>query len=109
MQVTLIDYSNVPGGLLGRRIALMRLNHYRKELGIPTPDEKNEIIDMYKPLWNKIPDIPDANLIRLIDTMKPLIEKAAYEAKYTGDGTYKRQLMKFFTAFMNEKNARYNR
>ena len=49
----------------------------------------------------------DEKIGNIIKALKPLIEIAGNEAKYTGDRKYFNQLMGFFRAFMQEKNRRW--
>ena len=65
------------------------------------------MVNLYLPLMDKVPDIPDANLAALMKSMRPILEKAGEEANYTGDRKYFNQLRGFYSQFAQEKNRRW--
>lgn len=100
MTLKLIDYSNADG----RQKRL--LDKYRKDLGIPSAAEKDTILKTWIDLWGKIAGMSDTELQKNIDLLGPLVEKALYEAKFTGDIGYLDQLKKVQAAFGEERRKR---
>ena len=100
MTFKLIDYSNA------NRKQRVQLDIYRSNLGIPSAAEKDSILKTWIGLWGKISGMSDADLQKNIDLLKPLLEKAQYEAKFTGELGYLDQLQKIWTAFGDERKKR---
>ena len=88
MKVTVVDYVNAykyPG-------AVAKLNKYRTDMGIPTPDEKIRILNNWKPIWAKIPKMGDEELQRRIDQLKKMMAGAVMDSRWSGDPGYEQQL-----------------
>ena len=100
MKVKLIDYSNASGD--DRK----KLDMYRMQMGIPDAKGKNTILTMLQGTWDKIGDMTDEKLDALIGTVKGLMAKAEFEARYTGDYTYFKQLKQHWDRLEKEKQAR---
>lgn len=90
MEVKLIDYSNA--GWLDRT----KLDKYREEMGIPDSKRKNTILKMWQSAWNGISKLGDEQLDKVIQGMSKMLVKAEFEARFTGDYTYFRQLSKIY-------------
>ena len=100
MKIRLIDYSNA--GLLDR----IKLNQYRKEMGIPDAKGKNTILNTWQGIWSKIGGMPDSQLEESINSLRELMKKAEFEARFSGDYTYLKQLKQFWDRLEKEKQAR---
>ena len=100
MKIRVVDYPNAHGG------DFQKLGTFRLAEGIPPKHKKKGILDAWAGLWDKIPELKDENLNKGIDLIGKQIKAAAYEAKYTGDFTYFRQLQKYQLALVNEKVRR---
>ena len=101
MKVKVIDFSNARDDH-DREL----LEQFRKDQGIPNSDEKNQILAQWQGVWSKIPSMNDEELQGSLDNLKKLIGVAAFEAKYTGEFAYEKQLRKFYTAMIKEKDER---
>ena len=100
MKVKVIDYSNA--GLLDR----IKLNQYRKEMGIPDAKGKDAILKTWQGIWSKIGGMSDSQLEESINSLRELMKKAEFEARFTGDYTYLKQLKQFWDRLEKEKQAR---
>ena len=97
MKVRIIDYSNADAD------QKKRLDKYRKGLGIPDAKGKDDIIKQWQMLWGEMGDMTDGQVDTLIKTLRSYIAKAEFEARYTGDYTYFKQLTKFWEMLGKEK------
>ena len=100
MELRLIDYSNATAE------QRKKLDGYRKNLGIPNDKEKDTILKTWFGLWGKMSEMTDVELQKNIDLLQPLMQKAQYEAKFTGDIRYLDQLKKVWVAFGDERKKR---
>lgn len=100
MQVNLIDYSNADAQ--GKK----KIDEYKAKLGIPSLAEKEGILGQWSSIWGKIGQMPDAALETSIEKLKAQIQKAEFEARFTGDYTYFKQLKQYWTKMHDERNKR---
>jgi hypothetical protein len=100
MQVKLIDYSNAS------RSDRDKLDKYREAMGIPDAKGKDSILKMLQGKWDKIGSMSDENLDKFINTLKGLMQKAEFEARFSGDYTYLKQLKQYWDRLEKEKQAR---
>ena len=56
--------------------------------------------------WDKIGSMSDENLDKFINTLKGLMQKAEFEARFSGDYTYLKQLKQYWDRLEKEKQAR---
>ena len=100
MEVKLIDYSNA--GLLDKT----KLDKYREEMGIPNSTRKDAILKKWQSAWNGISKLGDEQLDKAIQDMSKMLVKAEFEARFTGDYAYFRQLSKIYQMMEKEKQSR---
>jgi hypothetical protein len=53
-------------------------------------------------------NVPEENLDDVLMTMHDIISRVSYEAKYTGDMTWRRKFIEFYNAFSRERSKRIN-
>ena len=100
MEVKLIDYSNA------KWLDKFILDKYRKDMGIPDRKGKDAIIKKWQSAWDGIGKLGDEQLDKAIQSMSKLLVKAEFEARFTGDYAYFRQLSKIYQMMEKEKQAR---
>lgn len=100
MEVKLIDYSNA------KWLDKFILDKYRKDMGIPDRKGKDAIIKKWQSAWDGIGKLGDEQLDKAIQGMSKLLVKAEFEARFTGDYAYFRQLSKIYQMMEKEKQAR---
>lgn len=100
MEVKLIDYSNA--NWLQRKM----LDKYRAAMGIPDAKGKDKILKDLQGIWGKIGDMSDEQLEATLGKLSKLMVKAEFEARYTGDYSYLKQLGQYWERLEKEKQAR---
>lgn len=100
MEIRLIDYSNANSD--DRK----KLDKFRKEMGIPDAKGKNSILKDWQGIWGKIGKMSDEELDKTINNLKHLMQKAEFEARFSGDYTYLKQLKQCWDKLEKEKQAR---
>ena len=100
MEIKIIDYSNA------HFWQKWKLDSYRKEMGIPDAKEKNRILKGLQKVWGQIPNMNDSELKRTQDLLKNALKKGEFEARFTGDYTYVKQLKQYWDRLDKEIQAR---
>ena len=104
MKIRIVDYSNA-SRILGE-VGL--LNKYRAEMGIPDAKEKDRILKGLQKVWGQIPNMNDSELKRTQDLLKNALKKGEFEARFSGDYTYVKQLKQYWDRLDKEIQARLN-
>lgn len=100
MKVRIVDYSNAKWG------ERKKLDWYREQMGIPNAKGKNKILGMLQGKWDKIGDLSDEELEAEINKLQKLMAKAEFEARFTGEYAYFKQLTQYWEKLGKEKQAR---
>ena len=90
MKIKLIDYSNADWW--DRR----RLDKYRRDMGIPDAKEKDRILKGLQKVWGQIPTMTDTELKRTETLLRNALRKGEFEARFSGDYTYVKQLKQYW-------------
>lgn len=100
MKIKVIDYSNA------HFWEKWKLDSYREQMGIPDDKGKDKILKSWQGIWGKIGSMSDVQLESSINDLKKLMQKAEFEARFSGDYTYLKQLKQFWDRLDKEKQAR---
>lgn len=100
MKIRLIDYTNAGWG------DRAKLDKFRKEMGIPDAKEKDKILKSWQGIWGKIGNMSDEELETSLKKIGQLMQKAEFEARFSGDYTYLKQLKQYYDRLEKEKQAR---
>lgn len=100
MKIKVIDYSNAGWG--DRK----KLDEYRKQMGILDAKGKDKTLKDWQGIWSKIGGMSDSQLEESINSLRELMKKAEFEARFTGDYTYLKQLKQHWDRLEKEKQAR---
>ena len=101
MEISIIDYSNAKG--LEQR---MTLDKYRSDMGIPDAKGKDKILKEWQDIWAKMGNMSDEELEAAINKMRGYMAKAEFEARFTGNYAYYKQLTQYWDKLGSEKQAR---
>lgn len=101
MVIRIIDYSNAKGAYQRKT-----LDKYRSDMGIPDANGKDKILKEWQGIWGKIGDMTDEELDASINKLRGLMAKAEFEARYTGNYAYLKQLTQYWEKLDKEKQAR---
>lgn len=100
MAVKLIDYSNAT------EREKQRIDWFKFKLGIPNAKMKETILGEWQASWGKIGEMSDADLLKNLDKIQAQLQKAEFEARYTGDYAYFKQLKQYWRKYEDERSRR---
>ena len=75
-------------------------------MGIPDAKGKDNILKKWQGIWGDIGNMTDVQLESSINDLRKLMQKAEFEARFSGDYTYLKQLKQFWDRLEKEKQAR---